>query len=439
MLCAVTMLVHRTVAHSWIACADYTEKNGAEWDPNKCRGFARDSGTYAQKNNFGMDRGFDHKPGQSGSPCKTKLSTGSYSNEYPKAIYFPGQQVVLAHPMKNHGAASCTNIHIPDFGSAIYRGLEDTDTDQPYSYYTDKLVSSLGTSVFGAANTNPDNYPKPGYQNAPNFCDNTDKAMGTYSYNVPTDLAAGSYTFVWSWKFNGPSDIYSGCMDVIIAENKAARDKLLQTRDSDIDLSVPCGGETSDEGVGSTAGCDDPNSSTTPPTTSTTTKLTTTKSTTSAAPVTKSTTSAAPVTTSTASSTTSTSYSTPTVSTSTTGLATTTSYTKKTTTEGDDNDIDEDEYSFCLPVLGHQFTGSINVGVPPSAVSRRYICIDFYCDVESITVWSGRLAKRSAGRKYEIIQDSPKDLARGVIDFFVSYSNCDFSRYQPSAKLMWED
>jgi len=53
----LTACVRLISCHSWIACSDYAEKNAAEWDANKCRGFARDSPTYAQKNNFGLDRG----------------------------------------------------------------------------------------------------------------------------------------------------------------------------------------------------------------------------------------------------------------------------------------------------------------------------------------------------------------------------------------------
>lgn len=34
-------------------------------------------------------------------------------------------------------------------------------------------------------------YPRPGYQNAPNFCDNTDGSLGTYSFNVPRNLQPG--------------------------------------------------------------------------------------------------------------------------------------------------------------------------------------------------------------------------------------------------------
>ena len=44
--------------------------------------------------------GFDHKPGQDGKACKTDYSGSSYSDEYPSAVYFPGQQVVIVHPMK---------------------------------------------------------------------------------------------------------------------------------------------------------------------------------------------------------------------------------------------------------------------------------------------------------------------------------------------------
>jgi len=396
--------IGQVVSHSWLACVDYTEKNGAVWDADKCRGFARDSYHYAKKNEFGNDRGFDHKPGSSGNPCKTRYGASSYVEEYPQAIYYPGQQIVLVHPMKNHGAASCTNIYIPDFGSNIYRGLVNTDTDKPYSYYKDKLVSSLGTSIFGKELTNPDQYPKPGYQNAPNFCDNTDKAMATYSFNVPDDLSPGRYTFVWSWNFNGPTDTYTSCFDVQVTSDKTQRDQILQLRDSNVDLSVTCGGVTSDNSAGSEVGC---SGQVIPPTPPPTTKP---------APTTKSTT-AKPKTTTKSAVTTTKYYPTPTVSTHkpTNPPAT----TKSTSTESTDED-DDGSNDFCLPVFGHQFTGSIDLGIPPSAIKRRYVVIDFYCDVESVSIWSGTISHELNGRKYEIMQDKPNDVIRGKIDFFVS-------------------
>ena len=68
-----------------------------------------------------------------------------------------------------------------------WNGMEAVDTNKPYSYYRPFLVADLGVSVHGNSNTQPDKYPKPGYQNAPAFCENTDKSMGTYSFEVPKD------------------------------------------------------------------------------------------------------------------------------------------------------------------------------------------------------------------------------------------------------------
>ena len=49
--------IFETSGHSWIACSDYTEKNGRYWDPKKCRGYARDSSKYSPHNSFGLDLG----------------------------------------------------------------------------------------------------------------------------------------------------------------------------------------------------------------------------------------------------------------------------------------------------------------------------------------------------------------------------------------------
>nr|CAB3260422.1 uncharacterized protein LOC100175308 [Phallusia mammillata] len=265
-ICLVALtLACQVQSHSWIACSDYAEKNGADWDHTKCRGYPRDAAQFAQKNSFGQDRGFDYRPGADAPGCKTKYSNGAYSSEYPKAIYFPGQQVIIVHPMKNHGAdEGCTNKHIPDNANKIYRGRKDTDRDMSFSYYRTTLVADLGVSPVGSAHQA--SYPKPGYQNAPHFCKNTDRSMGTYSFNVPQELAAGEYTFVWRWSFNGPGDIYSTCFDVIVAPNKASRDSMLLGRGVN-NFYVACGGITSGLGAGSRIGCDGGPPPTNPPTT----------------------------------------------------------------------------------------------------------------------------------------------------------------------------
>jgi len=51
-------LIYSVNGHSWLACSDYAEKNAADWDRFKCRGFPRDSARYAPKERFGIDTGF---------------------------------------------------------------------------------------------------------------------------------------------------------------------------------------------------------------------------------------------------------------------------------------------------------------------------------------------------------------------------------------------
>ena len=75
-------------------------------------------------------------------------------------------------------------------------------------------------------------YPKPGFQNAPRFCSNQDKAVATFAFNVPKDLEPGKYTFMWLWAFNSMKDLYSSCFEVQIAANKVARNKALLVRTS---------------------------------------------------------------------------------------------------------------------------------------------------------------------------------------------------------------
>lgn len=385
-LIILMIVIAKVSSHSWLACVDYTEKNGAHWDPAKCRGFPRDASRYAQKNSFGMDRGFDHKPGMEGKACKTDLQGDSYNALYPKAVYYPGQQVILVHPMKNHGtSAKCTNIHIPDFGNRIYHGMEGRDHNEPYSYYRPFLVADLGLSKSGAANTAPDTYPKPGYQNAPAFCENTDKAMGTYSFNIPENFKTGEFTFVWRWSFNGPTDIYTTCFDVIIAPNKAKRDQILMSQ-GELDLSVPCGGILSNEGEGSTKGCGTQiiKPTTPPPVTTQRPVITTT--------------------------------------------------TKATIGTGAD-------------VMVYQLSGEVSLGEAARKVVQRYISVQFNCKVEA-TFWNARLVSKAnhdngdvtdGANRYELLQERKAEVASGKVYFSATFVEpCDVNANPPIATVVDE-
>jgi len=138
------------------------------------------------------------------------------------------------------------------------------DNDPTLGEFKQNEVVNLGISPFGFQVPDDEitKYPKPGFQNAPAFCEDTDKALGTYSFNVPTDFATGEYTFVWLWAFNGAQDYYSTCFEVEVVADAAARQAKLAARGQN-DFSLPCDtGLTSTGEVGSTIGCDTSGSNT---------------------------------------------------------------------------------------------------------------------------------------------------------------------------------
>jgi len=276
-------------AHSWLACTDYAEKNAAEYDHAKCRGWPRNAARYAPIGGvFGGDTGYDTRPQGGTTPCASKRSSSDYRDGHHSAVYFKGQQVILAHPMKNHGASTqCLNKYIPDHGNWIYQSEQTKPgADDPVlSVFKGNKVVDLGISPFGHDKTDSDvnTYPKPGYQNAPNLCDDTDKALATYSFNVPSDMEPGDYTFVWLWAFNGPTDYYSTCFEVEVVETPEERETIFKSRGQS-DFSLPCDStETSTGEAGSMIGCGDNNNTAPTPkpdsTVATTTKKTTAKTT----------------------------------------------------------------------------------------------------------------------------------------------------------------
>jgi hypothetical protein len=267
-------LIPAISAHSWLACTDYGEKNGMYYDHDKCRGWPRLASQYAPiGGTFGGDSGYDTRPNSGSSPCASARSDSDYTGGHFEAVYFPGQQVVLAHPMKNHGTGSCTNKYIPDNGNWLYAQPMTTpgQPDPNLGEFKENEVVNLGVSPFGhnVPDSEINSYPKEGFANAPAFCEDTNLALGTYSFNVPADMATGRYTFAWLWAFNSATDYYSTCFEVIVVANKAERQTTLANR-GQTDFSLTCDdGPTSNGSPGSTAGCDgapptDP--PTTPPT-----------------------------------------------------------------------------------------------------------------------------------------------------------------------------
>ena len=50
---------------------------------------------------FGVDTGFDNNNVPENNPCQSSRNDNhAYTNEYPMAVYYSGQKVVIAHPTK---------------------------------------------------------------------------------------------------------------------------------------------------------------------------------------------------------------------------------------------------------------------------------------------------------------------------------------------------
>lgn len=208
------LLISFAYGHSWVHCTDYriTSKAQTEvYQSSQCRGFGRAWKDCCENTAFGLDRGFNYQPGNSGKLCRNPLNTNygsSYSSGSPMAKYSPGQQVCLAWAPKNHVAASCINKNIPDFGMEVYMSAANPSSD-PTSFSQMTKVADWGK------NPGADAYK--GFQNCPNFCTNPDKATCTGCFYIPKNVQVGAtYTFIWTWEFNGLSDQYSSCWEATI-------------------------------------------------------------------------------------------------------------------------------------------------------------------------------------------------------------------------------
>ena len=98
----MTLMTQQAAAHSWIACTDYLEKNGDYWDAGSCRAFARHGWQYTPRDEaFGTDRGYNINNPQEAHACRTSRDDAqAYNSEHPMAAYYPGQEVIIAHPTK---------------------------------------------------------------------------------------------------------------------------------------------------------------------------------------------------------------------------------------------------------------------------------------------------------------------------------------------------
>ncbi|XP_078656190.1 uncharacterized protein LOC144902560 isoform X3 [Branchiostoma floridae x Branchiostoma belcheri] len=218
-------------AHSWIVCTDYLENNGWYWDEAKCRGWPRGAtyynlrfGTFGTHNNYTWR--LDNHP-EDRALCKVSRNDDRrYTEETPMAAYYLGQEVVITHPANNHVAESqCRWRATIDWENLMF--VVDGDED-PCCIDSDKLIQIMDMGVSPYGNNIPPElttiYPKPGFQNAPKFCEDQGNAMATYNFTIPMDLTPGRHTFVWKWIRTPTVNPFTTCWEADVFATKAERD-----------------------------------------------------------------------------------------------------------------------------------------------------------------------------------------------------------------------
>jgi len=239
-LAALVALAARARGHSWVACTDYRGSPNF-FEQDKCFGWPRDwdnrHGSTAPAANgyqIAADTGRDHQPG---GACDIPMSSpdfaAAYSASFPHAVYEQGQVYCLAWPMKNHGAASCTNPYVPDSSLTLMVSSVDPSSDPTQAEFNTRNINELAGF---ANNCNPDaagssektdecqlglekhQYGQQdckGFQRSPRFCDSTGNSMGTGCFKVPANMEAGHYVAQWFWEFN-PGSFYTSCFDFTV-------------------------------------------------------------------------------------------------------------------------------------------------------------------------------------------------------------------------------
>lgn len=132
----------------------------------------------------------------------------AYTTAYPKAIYEQGKLYCLAWPTKNHVAATATNQYIPDTSMVMCTCTVIANINVTHDFAQKLKVSAQGVtkdpnqSAFVDVATNFGTHTNGvidclGFQRSPKFAENTDKALATGCFKIPTAMATGTYVFQW--------------------------------------------------------------------------------------------------------------------------------------------------------------------------------------------------------------------------------------------------
>jgi hypothetical protein len=222
----VLLAVVRVAAHSWVGCADYRGPVDY-YDDTKCFAYPRNWATargaaltpIAKGYQLGTDTGYNYQ-GSETAACQLPMTNpidNAYTTRYPKAIYEQGQTYCLAWPTKNHVAASCTNQYIPDTTMKLFRSSVNPTTNPTQTdFKRNEVTTNFGAHTNGQIDCL-------GFQRSPKFCENSDKALATGCFTVPSTQPVGNYIYQWFWVFNSGDTAYSTCWDAQVVARGSGR------------------------------------------------------------------------------------------------------------------------------------------------------------------------------------------------------------------------
>ena len=173
--------------HSWLHCTNYDALiTGQDFDESHCLGYIRQWASLWGATSFSSDRGINYFGGN-GAWCQSSYNSdisAIYDDGYPYAEYSLGQTITLVWPAKNHANYECFSL-IPDTSLKLYYNPTPNQT----SDLEDLTDWTLLHDFHDGCTPGTDGC---GYQNCPEFCDNTDGAPCYGNFQVTTEFFSQS-------------------------------------------------------------------------------------------------------------------------------------------------------------------------------------------------------------------------------------------------------
>ena len=189
-LCTFVYKANEVNSHSWVECTHYDKViNGQDYDAGACLGYTRSWADYNSQG-FADDRGNNYQ-GSNGAWCGNAIGSpdsydDTYTDAYPMAEYVTGGTYRIVWPAKNHANYECFS-NIPDKSMKLFMNPNVNPT-------SDLADLDDWVEVWDWQDGCTPEEDGCGFQNCPDFCDDTDGAVcyGDFTLDNSTFFAQGS-------------------------------------------------------------------------------------------------------------------------------------------------------------------------------------------------------------------------------------------------------